>query len=354
MSRPSSARASCSSADRRLASTLSRWFAASARDLPWRRRRDGYTALVAEAMLQQTQVARVVERYETFLRRFPDIATLAAADEQDVLAAWQGLGYYRRARSLHAAARTVRDELDGRLPEMAAELVRLPGVGRYSAGAIASMVHGEATPVVDGNVQRVLARLAGRREPTDNGAFARWCWQRAGQLVAATDDPGTFNEATMELGATICTPRTPDCGQCPIARFCEAKKAGLQHEIPPAKTAAARIAVHHHAVVIRRGGRILLEQRPASGLWSKMWQTPTIEARLALKMDQVESALPVRVMSMRAVDRFVHNTTHRRITFHVYEARSRARRGVWREPDELADLPMSSAQRRVMAMVDGV
>jgi A/G-specific adenine glycosylase len=335
---------------RRLARALERWFDANARDLPWRRRRDGYRALVAEAMLQQTQVSRVLDHYGEFLRRFPSLRALAAADEQAVLAAWQGLGYYRRAKSLHAAARMIVDEHGGRVPRTVDALRDLPGVGRYTAGAIASLVYGRAEPIVDGNVERVLARLHARSEPPADTASVAWFWARATELVEAAERPGVLNEAMMEFGATVCTPRAPRCVACPLARSCAARRAGLQEEIPPAKPAARRRRVHHHAVIVRRGPHLLLERRPGDGLWSDMWQTPTVEAETPLAPDDVRARLAVTVTTLAPVATFEHQTTHRRIRFHVFHATTRVRRGTWRDPRATADLPMSNAHRRIVGM----
>jgi len=195
--------------DRRRVRALERWFARHARDLPWRRRRTGYRALVAEVMLQQTQVSRVAERYVEFLRRFPTVRGLAEADEQEVLAAWQGLGYYRRARNLHAAARLIVAERGGRIPRTVDGLRQLPGVGRYTAGAIASIVYGAPAPIVDGNVQRVIARWDANDAPPADASTVAETWRRAEDLVGATARPGVLNEALMELGATVCTPVNP-------------------------------------------------------------------------------------------------------------------------------------------------
>lgn len=328
-----------------LAQRLTKWFEASARDLPWRRQRHGYTALVAEAMLQQTQVSRVVDYFSAFLKRFPTVHALAAADEQQVLAAWQGLGYYRRARHLHAAARMIVEEFEGQVPSDVAQLMKLPGVGRYTAGAIASIVYGRAEPIVDGNVHRVLARLEGDGAMTSHGA-----WPRAVELVKVAARPGVFNEGLMELGATICTPRDAQCGACPVREFCVSNERGLQAEVPRPKRAVRLKAVHHHAVVIMRGGHVYLEQRPGDGLWSRMWQVPTVESDEVLDVKEVAAQVGVSVTDVVQAGQFVHLTTHRRITFHVFTARSRARRGVWRRMDDVADLPMSNAQKRVMQL----
>lgn len=337
---------------RRIVAALCDWFDVEARDLPWRRRRTAYSALIAEAMLQQTQVARVVDRFREFMRRFPTVRALAEADEQAVLAQWQGLGYYRRARHLHAAARMVRDDFRGRVPTNAAELIKLPGVGPYSAGSIASIIGGHAEPIVDGNVRRVLARWCARGGcPADRESIA-WTWEEARRNVELADRPGVFNEAMMELGATVCTPAAPRCEACPVAKHCQAREQGRERSIPPPRPAAKQRRVHHHVVVIRRADKILFEQRGRDGLWAGMWQAPTIESDTALDEQAILDALPMRVESLTAIGSFTHTTTHRLIEFQVFSARSRVRKGEWRELDDVADLPLSAAQRRVLGMVE--
>jgi A/G-specific adenine glycosylase len=324
------------------------WFRREARDLPWRRRRTGYTALVAEAMLQQTQVGRVVEQYRGFVRRFPSVRRLAEAREQEVLAEWRGMGYYRRARNLHAAAKVIVREYRGLVPRTAEQLRRLPGVGRYTAASIASIVYGERVSLVDGNVLRVLARLDGRAGRVQGRELVAWAWERAGELVDSAESPGTLNEGLMELGAVVCTPRNPRCEDCPVARNCRARRQGRQGEIPAPRKGAERARVHHHAVVVRRNARVLLEQRPADGMWAGMWQVPTVEVGRELSVREFERRLPVVVSDLQRRGEFVHHTTHRHVTFHVYTGRSRQRKGVWRGVGEMDDLPMSSAQRRVL------
>lgn len=342
MGRPSSNRAR----DAQMIEALCDWFDVHKRDLPWRRRRTGYRALVAEAMLQQTQAARVVGRFEKFIERFPTVRALADADEQDVLAMWQGLGYYRRAQHLRNAARMIVTQFGGRVPSTVKRLRQLPGVGRYSAAAIASIVYRKAEPMVDGNVRRVLARWEAQAGATGDD----WAWDRSADLVNAASAPGTLNEALMELGALICTPRAPQCERCPVVRHCKAFARCAQNRIPLPKRATRQKVEHHHAVVIVRGGKMLLERRTSKGMWSQMWQAPTIETTKPLRDETVEAALPVRVDRLTKRGRFKHQTTHRRITFHVYTARSRARRGVWRHFENIDELPMSNAQRRVLAV----
>lgn len=346
---------------------LCAWFEREARDLPWRRRRNGYSALVAEIMLQQTQVSSVIERFQKFMRAFPTVKTLAAADEQRVLAQWQGMGYYRRARNLHAAAKVLVREFHGRIPKSVDALMQLPGVGRYTAGAIASIVFDAPAPIVDGNVERVLARVfahgLGQRE---SGGHAKsqaltdahrraWAWTMSERLVRMADRPGLVNEALMELGATRClpSPAKPLCDACPIARWCAARRLGVQDQLPPTKSRIKPRPVHHYAVIIARGnnGAILFEQRGDDGMWSGMWQTPTIESARRMTAREIMSSLPLPVRRLERRGGFTHHTTHRTIRFHVYRAMSGARKGIWRRIDEVADLPMSNAQRRVLTFI---
>lgn len=336
-----------SEAEARRITRLCEWFAAHARDLPWRRNRTGYTALVAEAMLQQTQVSRVIEVFNRFMRRFPDVRSLARADEQEVLAHWQGMGYYRRAENLHAAARMIVDEFDGNVPRDVESLLRLPGVGRYTAGAIASIVHGAAAPIVDGNVERVLARWHAKHAAGEQDS-KRWTWRKAEELAAAAPRPGVFNEALMELGALVCTPASPRCGSCPVAGDCLARKRGLQNEIPAPRRRPERAARVHHAVVISAGGKVLLEQRPRGGMWGGMWQPPTIEADEVLSIQALQAMMEMKPIGLARIDGFTHHTTHRVVRFEVYAARIRGRTGHWRALDELDDVPMGNPQRRAL------
>jgi A/G-specific adenine glycosylase len=207
------------------------WYRANRRDLPWRATRDPYAIWISEAMLQQTRVETAIPYYERFLARFPDLQTLADADSDDVLGVWAGLGYYSRARNLHAAARIVVDEHAGELPDDAEALRSLPGVGRYTAGAVASIAFDRPEPVVDGNVSRVFARLRGIRDDVRKAATVRRLWEEAAALVRGPH-PGDLNQALMELGARVCTPRAPRCPVCPVAHHCEAQRGGDAEALP--------------------------------------------------------------------------------------------------------------------------
>lgn len=293
-----------------LAQALERWFPLASRSLPWRAERSGYRALVSELMLQQTQVSRVIDAFDRFIARFPSPSALAAAPEDEVLAAWQGLGYYRRARLLHAAARAIRDRHGGAVPRTESDLRALPGVGRYTAGAIASIAFGERVPIVDGNVLRVLARVAAAPARVAEPASERWAWAEAARLVAAAGSPAVLNEALMELGATVCTPAAPRCGSCPLAGACSARRDGSHATIPAPRIAAPRRIERWTSLVWTEAGTVALERRPDRGMWAGMHQPPTVETR-------GKAAAPAWPFAVREAGAFTHVTTHRTIEFTV-------------------------------------
>ena len=337
--------------DAAIASSLEAWFTSAARDLPWRRHRTGWTALVSEAMLQQTQVSRVIPIYERFMTRFPSPAALAAASEDDVLSMWQGLGYYRRARMLRNAAKVIVDSYDGNVPTDAANLRTLPGVGRYTAGAIASIAFGERTPIVDGNVTRVIARLDADVRPPQSTDAIKQCWTRSESLVNVATRPAVFNEAMMELGATICTPGGhPACDICPVRSHCRARVTNQQGEIPPAAKSTKRTIVHYHTILVARGELLLVEQRPERGLWASMWQPPTIESDTRLSFEQVADRIPIRLTDVTARGSLTHITTHREVRFHVATARTRSRQGRWISESELNEVAIGNGHRKAMAL----
>ena len=259
-----------------LARALAPWFLAHQRDLEWRHTRDPYAIWVSEVMLQQTRVDTVKSYWAPFMRRFPDLATLAAADEQQVLAAWSGLGYYRRARLLHAGARHVHTTLAGRMPSTPDELREIPGIGRYTAGAIASIAHDQPAALVDGNVARVLSRLQAIVEPKQQAADAPGHWALTQQIVEA-GSPRVLAQALMELGATVCTPQQPRCETCPVRPHCLAHARGLVDQIPAPKQRAPSPQHDLWAVGLRKAGRLLLTRRPREGLLAGMWCLPLID-----------------------------------------------------------------------------
>ncbi|MBU3684077.1 MAG: A/G-specific adenine glycosylase [Phycisphaerales bacterium] len=293
-----------------LARALEEWFPGEARSLPWRRERSGYRALVSELMLQQTQVSRVIGAFERFVERFPTAAALAGAPEDEVLAAWQGLGYYRRARLLHAAARAVVERHGGDVPRTEHELRALPGIGRYTAGAIASIAFGERVAIVDGNVLRVLSRVAGAPARVADAASERWAWEQSARLVAQSSSPAVLNEALMELGATVCTPAAPRCGGCPAEGGCAARRAGTQAAIPAPRIAAPRRTERWTSLVWIDGNAVALERRPDRGMWAGMHQPPTVPTPGG-------GDGPAWPCAVREVGAFTHVTTHRTIEFTV-------------------------------------
>jgi A/G-specific adenine glycosylase len=260
---------------RALAGALVRWFRASNRDLPWRRTRDPYAIWVSEIMLQQTRVEAVVPYYDRFVARFPTVHALADAPLDDVLHAWSGLGYYRRARQLHAAAALVVREHAGALPSEDDALRALPGIGRYTAGAIRSIAFGHAVPIVDGNVARVLSRLFALKGRPGEASWEKRLWTLAAQLVPVAD-PSAFNQGLMELGATVCLPRAPRCEACPLAKFCQAHKLGKEEAFPPPKPRALVERVEQTAIVQRRvrDGAVLLRKRGDDEQNAGMWEVP--------------------------------------------------------------------------------
>jgi A/G-specific adenine glycosylase len=267
------------------------WFDHNKRDLPWRRDRDPYHVWLSEIMLQQTRVAAVVEHYNRFLERFPSVETLAAARVSSVLAAWSGLGYYRRAHSLHAAAREIVHRRQGRFPTTRAELEALPGIGRYSAAAIASIAFGEAVAAVDGNVERVLQRVLGR----SMGGNA--LWHAAAELLSL-GRPGDFNQAMMELGATVCLPREPKCCSCPIRRLCRTQ--GELERSQPARRQTKRAV--DYALDCRQDSVFLVRRTREATLMPGMWELPQIsagngstEARFTLRHSITSTDYLVRV-----------------------------------------------------------
>ena len=254
---------------------LAAWYARGHRDLPWRRDRDPYRILVSETMLVQTTVAAAAPYFERFLARFPTVEALAGAAEADVLKAWEGLGYYRRARGLHEAARAIARDHGGLVPDDPASLRALPGVGRYIAGAVLSFAFDQPAAIVEANTQRVLARLLAWDEDIAKSISQKRLWQASERLVPEVG-AGDFNQALMELGATTCTPRDPSCLICPIAAECRARALGLQDRLPLKAPKAPPLEVVEACALVRRDGRLLVVQRGPVGLWAGFWEFPTV------------------------------------------------------------------------------
>ncbi|HET9931399.1 MAG TPA: A/G-specific adenine glycosylase [Polyangiaceae bacterium] len=344
-----------------LSPALLEWYDQVRRDLPFRRTRDPYAIWVSEVMLQQTQVATVLSYFTRWMQRFPNVGALASASEDEVLHAWQGLGYYSRARSLRRAAQAVVERFDGSLPGTVEELRTLPGIGPYSAGAIASIAFGERTPVVDGNVVRVICRLFALRGDPTKAAQRKLIWQRAAELVPS-ERPGDFNQALMELGATVCTPQSPRCALCPLRRHCRALALGIQEDLPELPARAAITEVHMAAAVVHFRGRVLVVKLAADApRWASMWQFPNVERRARESAEKaavraVRELVSLEVAAARTVSSVKHSVTRYRITLDAVLCGSKSNRlgalshveaAGWKRPEELDELAMPAAHRRI-------
>lgn len=346
-----------------IAPRLLRWYDRHKRPLPWRAARpDPYRVWLSEVMLQQTRIEVVRGYYARFLDRFPTVADLARAPEADVLHAWAGLGYYSRARNLHRAAQVVAERHGGAFPGTVAELRALPGVGRYTAGAIASIVFGVRAPIVDGNVARVLARVACLPGDPRDPAVSSRLWALAESLLPARR-PGDFNQALMELGETVCTPRAPRCSACPLRADCGALRAGRVDELPGVRRARARPEVAAVCGVVRRKGQVLLARRVPSGLLGGLWELPGAEVAAAeVSPAAVARALRERVgLEVRVgatLGTVRHVFTHRVLTLTVYacalpRGRARPARGyddaAWVSPRD-ESRALSSLAKKALAL----
>jgi A/G-specific adenine glycosylase len=348
----------------RVSRRLLAWFERNQRELPWRSDRDPYRIWVSEVMLQQTLVATVIPYFERFVKTFPDVAKLAAADEQDVLRLWEGLGYYRRARDLHRAAGQLVSEHGGRIPNDPSALARLPGFGRYTCNAVLSQAFDRPLPILEANSQRVLSRLFARTTDPRRGEARQWLWRAAEDLLPGKR-AGAFNQAVMELGALVCTPAAPKCDSCPLKGLCAARRLGIQDSIPARAVPPAVTVVRESAVVIWRDGRVLLAQRPAdAGRWAGLWEFP--HAPLADDESPADGArrtarelTDIRVHSTTELETVRHSITRYQITLICFESRYHSgefrpgfyARARWIPPEELPDYPVSSPQRRLAKLL---
>ncbi len=306
-------------------------------------------------MLQQTQVATVIPYFLRFIKTFPTLADLAAADQQQVLHLWQGLGYYSRAGNLRLAAQKVLADFGGRIPQTVPELLTLPGVGRYTAGAVASLAFGQRTPILDGNVVRVICRLDAIQDDTTSASVRSKLWIRAEELLP-TADLGDFNSALMELGATVCLPRRPACDICPVRAHCQAHATGIQERLPARAARKARPVERRWIIGIAHAGRFLIEQRPAKGRWASLWQFITLLAVDTPTARIISSATGLRLGRVRSLGSFTHNLTHRRYEFQVYRCEAtgdvaNVSPRVWVSAAELAKYPLPQPHLHVAQML---
>lgn len=348
----------------RLASKLLAWYRLNQRTLPWRGHPSAYAVWVSEIMLQQTRVEAVIPYFEKWMRLFPDVHSLANASEHAVLNAWEGLGYYSRARNLHKAAKIVAEQYNGEIPRDLEELRKLPGIGRYTLGAIASIAFGMDVAALDGNIKRVYSRIFDVTVPVDSPAGEKILWQIADKNLPK-GHAGDYNQALMDLGATICVPKNPRCLICPVMKFCEARQNGTQNQ-RPVKTPKKDVPRYTNAaaVVIERG-RVLLAQRPSEGLLGGMWEFPNgrVEEDPAQGLPKaLKTAYNLRLRVIRTSERRVqplgivdHGYSHFSVTVHVFPCELlSAPEGTnlkWISLKKLDDYPMGKIDRQIANII---
>ena len=330
------------------------WFRANQRDLPWRANRDPYAIWISEVMLQQTQVTAVIPYFNKFLIRFPSITELALAHEQEVLKHWEGLGYYRRARHLHQAAQLIVREHAGTFPRNAVDASQLPGLGRYTIGAVLSQAFDQRLPIVDANVARILCRLLAWTKELESKETQHWLWSTAESLLPLKQ-VGDFNQALMELGQTLCTTGQPSCLLCPLRDLCHGHARGLAETLPKRRGKARQTQVTERALIIRKSGQVLLCQRPSHAVrWANMWEFPTSTASLEVNT-QCQELTGYRCSDANPVGSLQYGITRFKVTLEAVEAKCKGGRQhhhayqklVWVKPEQLADYPLSVPQRRL-------
>lgn len=338
---------------------LLQWYRQNARKLPWRRAKDAYATWISEVMLQQTQVEKVIPYYEKWMRRFPDVQSLACTTTEEILKEWEGLGYYSRARNIHRAAGIIVKEHDGKIPKSAAELQKLPGIGEYMAGAIASIVFGKTEPALDGNGMRVLSRLLDYQEPVNTSAGKNHLTSRLREMLPE-NDAGLFNQALMDLGSMVCLPREWKCEACPLSPVCLARQAGNQQSRPV--KIRKKTSPHYQVVaaVIQEGKWVLIDKRKASGLLGGLWEFPggkldegeTLEQAV---VREIREELGVEVRVGKKLGEYAHAYTHFRVNVHAFftnilDGKPRAlesERIEWVEIADLKEYPMGKVDRRI-------
>ena len=347
-----------------IAARILKWYKRNSRDLPWRNTRNPYYIWISEVMLQQTQVDTVIPYYHRFLSRFPTVETLAEASLQDVLKTWENLGYYARARHLHAAAKEMLAQTGGKIPDNEKELLRLPGIGAYTAAAILSIAFGQRVPAVDGNVRRVLCRLFAIRDPLEDSRTLQHIHELATGLVPVKAS-SRFNQGIMDLGATICTPRNPSCGLCPVQKSCLAFDLSLQDALPVTRKRGPLPHRQMLAGVVYDGlGRLLIVRRPLRGLLGGLWKFPGGEKGTGKSLknsliQEVHKELGIGVRVGKKITAVKHAYTHFRITLHAF--RCSLKKGEpkaikcqgwqWIDPKNLTDVPFSNVDRKIMAFL---
>lgn len=340
--------------------SLASWYQREKRDLPWRNTDDPYHILVSEFMLQQTQVKTVIPYYQRWLKSFPTAEVLARTREPKVLKHWEGLGYYSRARNLHRSAKLMVKEFQGRVPDTFEKILKLPGVGRYTAGAVLSIAFNQKVPVLDGNVKRVLSRLFCLKENGSSSTSENRLWQAAEKLLPSRL-PGDFNQALMELGATICLPKNPLCLLCPLHANCLAKKNGVQEHFPPAKVKAVSKKIEVSAAVIYRNGKTYIQQRPQKGLMGGLWEFPGGKIEKGESPEdclkrEIAEELGVQIKINEKIMTIKHSYTQFRVTLHVFNCTLKSGRiratscdqWKWVSPKNINKYPFPAANVKIL------
>jgi A/G-specific adenine glycosylase len=345
--------------DQEIQLLLLKWFGKNRRDLPWRKTKDPYRIWVSEIMLQQTQVKTVIPYYKRWMKTFPNLRSLAAAPLSRVLKGWEGLGYYSRARNLHRGAREVVKRFEGRVPDSRESLQKLPGIGRYTAGAIASIAFGKPEPVVDGNVKRVLSRVFALKEPIDTSRGEAKLWEIAKNLLRRNGGRyGDFNQALMELGALVCLPENPRCTACPLEKRCKSRRLGKEEGFPVKSRKEKVTELRTVAAVIWKKGRVLLKREPLNGRWGGLWTFPQWVStngageKKFLK-ERVGRDLKVSLRTLNPRAELKHGFTKYRVRLRVYEGEvlSSPRKLSWVRPENLARLPLPRPHQKIADFV---
>jgi A/G-specific adenine glycosylase len=342
----------------KLSASLLTWYRRHARTLPWRNHPDPYAVWVSEIMLQQTRVETVIPYFQSWMERFPSIKDLANASEQDVLNLWEGLGYYSRARNFHKAAKVVLEKYNGQLPRNLDSLRQLPGIGRYTAGAIASMAFGLDEPTLDGNIRRVLARVFDVGVPADSSAGEKVLWNLAAEHLPK-GKAGDYNQAIMDLGATICIPKNPQCLICPLMKICAARQKGIQDQRPVLKPKNKTPHYVLAAAVIVKNKRVLLAQRPSRGLLGGMWEFPTVRVDddPAKELSKtLRGSYPLKVRRKDALKVVHHAYSHFKVTVHPFHceliAVAKNANLKWVNVKNLEDFPMGKVDRQIAKLLN--
>lgn len=353
-----------------LQSLLLPWFKQKKRSLPWRKNCDPYRVWISEIMLQQTQVNTVIPYYERWMKQFPNVRILARACLSEVFKAWEGLGYYRRARHLHETAKIVQKKFAGKFQDSKDELMKLPGIGRYTAGAIASIAFGKAEPVLDGNVKRVLSRIFAVRDAVDSGGGEKKLWALATSLVQGSGDPGDLNQALMELGALVCLQENPQCPACPVEKACLAHRMKKETEFSVKDRRQKIEALETLAAIIWKNGKVLLERQPLQKRWGGLWTFPNwiyrngqTETKFIKK--QMRTEFETQIGNLKPRTQIEHGFTKYRVRLRVYEGQVGATpRGCpvqdghggpslqrWIHPKKLSALPLPRPHQKIAKLI---